>query len=103
MFTTNAGDVIGQMISVMSILGPIYAFFFGLMALRALMDTVANKIFPKPAKATKKKTAKRPRTRVRYDRKQYPGLRVNYNKTGFTVSYYDDVKKAQPQKLRRAK
>jgi hypothetical protein len=100
MFTTNAGDVIGQMMSVMSILGPIYAFFFGLMALRALMDTVANKIFPKPVK---KKAAKRPRTRVRYDRKQYPGLRVNYNKTGFTVSYFDDVKKAQPQKLRRAK
>lgn len=75
-------------------------YLFGLMAVRALMDRVANRIFPKPVK---KKAAKRPRTRVRYDRKQYPGLRVNYNKTGFTVSYFDDAKKAQAPKLRKAK
>lgn len=99
MFTTNAGDVVGQKVSVLAILGPIYAICFGLVAVRALMDVFANKIFPKPAKPTKK----RPRKTVRYDRKQYPGLRVNHNKTGFTVSYFDDAKKAQPQKLRRAK
>ncbi len=95
MFTTNAGDVIGQMISVLTILGPIYAICFGLVAVRTLMGVVANKIFPKPTKPKK-----RPRKTIRYDRRQYPGLRVNYNKTGFTVSYFDDAK---PQKLRRAK
>ncbi len=44
MFTTNAGDVISQMFAVLSILGPIYAFFFGLMAVRTLMDIVSNKV-----------------------------------------------------------
>ncbi len=84
----NSSDVWGQLWSVVGILGPLYAIFFGLLAVRMLLETAVTKIFPKP-KATK---AKRPRESVYYDRKQHPGLRTSKSKKGIKVSWYKDGK-----------
>lgn len=100
MFRVSAGDVLVQTFMVIKVLGPIYALLFGLLAVRLLIDMLMGKIFPQPAKSKSK--AKRPRQRVRFDRKEYPGLRYYRTKKGLTVSWYDDSKGKSGRK-RRAK
>ncbi len=102
MFKVSADDVLVQTFMVIKVLGPIYALLFGLLAVRLLIDMLMGKIFPQPAKSKSKAKAKRPRQRVRFDRKEYPGLRYYRTKKGLTVSWYDDSKGKSGRK-RRAK
>jgi len=82
----SGSDVISQIGMILQVLGPIYAIFFGLLGARYLLENTVNKIFPPKLKTKTKK----PRQSVKYDKKQYPGLRAYKTKQGLTISWYDN-------------